>query len=46
MIQENRPQLKSTLGHLNDVSGQLQPVLDDLRKTSARPIKRSITSMH
>jgi phospholipid/cholesterol/gamma-HCH transport system substrate-binding protein len=35
LIQENRPQLKSTLGHLNDVSGQLQPVLDDLRKTSA-----------
>jgi len=35
LIQENRPQLKSTLGHLNDVSGQLQPVLDDLRKTAA-----------
>jgi phospholipid/cholesterol/gamma-HCH transport system substrate-binding protein len=36
LIQENRPQLKSTLAHLNDVSGQLQPVLDDLRKTSAQ----------
>lgn len=36
MIQENRPQLKSTLAHLNEVSGQLQPVLDDLRKTSAQ----------
>ncbi len=35
IIQENRPQLKSTLGHLNDASGQLQPVLDDLRKTAA-----------
>jgi len=35
MIQENRPQLKSTLQNLNDVSGRLQPVLDDLRKTSA-----------
>ncbi len=35
LIQENRPQLKATLGHLNDVSGQLQPVLDDLRKTAA-----------
>jgi len=35
MIQENRPQLKSTLEHLNEVSGRLQPVLDDLRKTSA-----------
>jgi phospholipid/cholesterol/gamma-HCH transport system substrate-binding protein len=36
MIQENRPQLKSTLEHLNQVSGRLQPVLDDLRKTSAQ----------
>src|ERR1700687_477509 len=36
MIQENRPQLKSTLEHLNEVSGRLQPVLDDLRKTSAK----------
>jgi phospholipid/cholesterol/gamma-HCH transport system substrate-binding protein len=36
MIRENRPQLKSTLEHLNEASGQLQPVLDDLRKTSAQ----------
>ena len=36
MIQENRPQLKSTLEHLNEASGRLQPVLDDLRKTSAQ----------
>jgi phospholipid/cholesterol/gamma-HCH transport system substrate-binding protein len=36
MIQENRPQLKSTLEHLNQVSGHLQPVLDDFRKTSAQ----------
>jgi len=36
MIQENRPQLKSTLEHLNEVSGHLQPVLDDLRKTSGQ----------
>ena len=35
LIQEDRPQLKSTLANLNDVSGRLQPVLDDLRKTSA-----------
>lgn len=35
LIQEDRPPLKSTLGHLNDVSAQLQPVLDDLRKTAA-----------
>jgi phospholipid/cholesterol/gamma-HCH transport system substrate-binding protein len=36
MIQENRPQLKSTLEHLNEASGQIQPVLDDLRKTAAQ----------
>src|SRR5258708_18500293 len=36
MIQENRPQLKSTLEHLNQVSGHLQPVLDDFQKTSAQ----------
>ena len=36
IIQENRPQLKSTIEHLNEVSGRLQPVLDDLRKTSAQ----------
>ncbi|HEV3220883.1 MAG TPA: MlaD family protein [Candidatus Acidoferrales bacterium] len=36
LIQENRPQLKSTLEHLNEVSARLQPVLDDLRKTSAQ----------
>ncbi len=39
MIQENRPQLKSTLEHLNEVSGRLQLVLDDLRKTSAQAIQ-------
>ena len=39
MIQENRPQLKSTLEHLNEVSGRLQPVLDDLRKTAAQAIQ-------
>lgn len=36
MIQENRPQLKSTLKHLDDVTARLQPVLDDLRKTAAQ----------
>jgi phospholipid/cholesterol/gamma-HCH transport system substrate-binding protein len=35
LIQENRPQVKSILEHLNDVSRRLQPLLDDLRKTSA-----------
>lgn len=36
LIQENRPLVKSTLEHLNDVSTKLQPVLDDLRKTAAK----------
>jgi phospholipid/cholesterol/gamma-HCH transport system substrate-binding protein len=36
MIQENRPQIKSTLEHLNEVSTKIQPVLDDLRKTAAK----------
>jgi phospholipid/cholesterol/gamma-HCH transport system substrate-binding protein len=36
MIHENRPQLKSTLDHLNQASSGLQPVLDDLRKTAAQ----------
>jgi phospholipid/cholesterol/gamma-HCH transport system substrate-binding protein len=36
LIQENRPHLRSTLEHLDQVSGRLQPVLDDLRKTSAQ----------
>jgi phospholipid/cholesterol/gamma-HCH transport system substrate-binding protein len=36
LIEEDRPQLKSTLEHLNEASGRLQPVLDDLRKTSAQ----------
>jgi phospholipid/cholesterol/gamma-HCH transport system substrate-binding protein len=36
IIEENRPELKSTLTHLNDVSVRLQPVLDDLQKTSAQ----------
>jgi phospholipid/cholesterol/gamma-HCH transport system substrate-binding protein len=35
IIRENRPQLKSTLEHINEVSGRLQSVLDDLRKTFA-----------
>jgi phospholipid/cholesterol/gamma-HCH transport system substrate-binding protein len=36
LIQENRPALKSTLDNLNQASGRLQPVLDDLRKTAAQ----------
>jgi len=34
MIEENRPQVKSTLQHVNDVSEKLGPVLQDFRKTS------------
>ena len=36
MIEEDRPQLKSTLEHVNEASVRLQPVLDDLQKTSAQ----------
>ncbi|MDP9147326.1 MAG: MlaD family protein [Acidobacteriota bacterium] len=36
MIAENRPQIKSTLGHLNTSSEKLGPLLDDLKKTSAQ----------
>jgi phospholipid/cholesterol/gamma-HCH transport system substrate-binding protein len=34
MIEENRPQVKSTLQHVNAVSEKLQPLLEDFRKTS------------
>ncbi len=36
LIQESRPQLKATLENVNGASAKLQPVLDDLRKTSAQ----------
>ena len=36
MISENRPQVKSTLQNLSSSSQKLQPLLDDLRKTSAQ----------
>jgi phospholipid/cholesterol/gamma-HCH transport system substrate-binding protein len=39
MISENRPAIKSTLGHLNTSSEKLGPLLDDLRKTSAEANK-------
>jgi len=35
MLEENRPQIKSTLQNVNIVSEKLQPLLDDFRKTSA-----------
>jgi phospholipid/cholesterol/gamma-HCH transport system substrate-binding protein len=34
MIEENRPQIKSTLQHVNAVSEKLQPLIEDFRKTS------------
>ena len=36
MIEENRPQLKETLHNVNEVSRNLQPLLEDFRKTSAQ----------
>ena len=36
MLEENRPQIKSTLGHLNTASEKLEPLIQDLRKTSAQ----------
>jgi phospholipid/cholesterol/gamma-HCH transport system substrate-binding protein len=38
-IAENRPELKATIKHLNEVSEKLQPLLDDFRKTSAEANK-------
>jgi phospholipid/cholesterol/gamma-HCH transport system substrate-binding protein len=34
MIEENRPQVKSTLQNINSASHKLEPLLQDLRKTS------------
>jgi phospholipid/cholesterol/gamma-HCH transport system substrate-binding protein len=39
MLAENRPAIKSTLGHLNTSSEKLGPLLDDLRRTSAEANK-------
>jgi len=36
MIAENRPQVRSTLDHLNASSEKLGPLLEDLRKTSGQ----------
>ena len=35
LLEENRPQIKSTLQNLNGGSQKLEPLLDDLRRTSA-----------
>jgi phospholipid/cholesterol/gamma-HCH transport system substrate-binding protein len=34
MLEENRPQIKTTLRNVNSVSEKLQPLLEDFRKTS------------
>jgi phospholipid/cholesterol/gamma-HCH transport system substrate-binding protein len=34
MLEENRPQIKTTLQNVNAVSDKLQPLLEDFRKTS------------
>jgi phospholipid/cholesterol/gamma-HCH transport system substrate-binding protein len=39
MLEENRPALHSTLQHINSVSGKLEPLLDDFRKTSVEANK-------
>jgi phospholipid/cholesterol/gamma-HCH transport system substrate-binding protein len=39
MIEENRPQIKSTLNNLNTVTERLQPLLEDFRKTTAEANK-------
>jgi len=36
MIAENRPQLKSTIGNLNRASEKIEPLVQDLRNTSAQ----------
>ena len=34
LLEENRPELKSTIHNLNEVSGKIQPLLQDLHNTS------------
>ena len=36
MLEEDRPAIHSTLGHLNDSSVKLGPLLDDFKKTAAQ----------
>jgi len=35
MLEEDRPIVKQTLGHLNTTTAKLEPLLDDFRKTTA-----------
>lgn len=39
MLEEDRPQIKSTLKNLNTVTEKLQPLLDDFKKTTAEANK-------
>jgi phospholipid/cholesterol/gamma-HCH transport system substrate-binding protein len=39
LIEENRPEIKSTIHHLNEVSLKIEPLLQDLRNTSAEANK-------
>lgn len=39
LIEENRPQIKSTIQHLDTVSQKLEPLLEDVRKASAEANK-------
>jgi phospholipid/cholesterol/gamma-HCH transport system substrate-binding protein len=39
LITENRPEVKATIKHLNEVSEKIQPLLEDFRKTSAEANK-------
>ncbi|MGB9466786.1 MAG: MlaD family protein [Candidatus Acidiferrum sp.] len=39
MIEENRPEIKSTVQHLNTVSQKIEPLLQDLHKTSEQANK-------
>jgi len=36
MLQEDRPDIHSTLNHMNDASAKLGPLIDDFHKTSAQ----------
>lgn len=36
MLEEDRPLVHSTLGHVNEASAKLGPLIDDFRKTSAQ----------
>jgi len=39
MLEEDRPEIKSTLQHLDTVTAKLQPLLEDFRKTTAEANK-------